>query len=60
MTKEQLMNNLYEIICNNIEDLDYENGANLWLTKTNEIYINLNDSEDMFKLEISEVKNEIN
>lgn len=60
MTKEELMNNLYDIITNNIDNLNYENGANFWLTKTNEIYIELNESEDMFKLEISEVKDENN
>ena len=32
MTKKQLMNNLYEIIAEHIEELAYENGASVYLT----------------------------
>ena len=32
MTKEQLMNNLYEIIAEHVEELAYENGASVYLT----------------------------
>ena len=50
MTKEQLMNNLYEIIAEHIEELAYENGASVYLTNKNELYIDLNDSEQVFVL----------
>lgn len=50
MTKEQLMNNLYEIIAEHIEELAYENGASIYLTDKNELYIDLNDSEQVFVL----------
>lgn len=56
MTKEQLMNNLYDIITNNIEDLEHENGANMFLTEDNKIYIQLEDTEQMFVLNIEEEK----
>ena len=32
MTKEQLMDNLYEIIAEHVEELAYENGASVYLT----------------------------
>ena len=32
MTKEQLMDNLYEIIAEHVEELAYENGASIYLT----------------------------
>ena len=50
MAKEQLMNNLYEIITEHIEELAYENGANIYLTDKNELYIDLNDTEQVFVL----------
>lgn len=50
MTKEQIMNFLYEIIAENIEELAYENGATIYLTNKNELYIDLNDSEQVFVL----------
>lgn len=50
MTKEQLMNNLYEIIAEHIEELAYENGASIYLTDKNELYIDLNDTEQVFVL----------
>ena len=50
MTIENLMNNLYEIISNHIEELQNENGANIYLTDNNEIYIELNENEQMFVL----------
>ena len=56
MTKEQLMNNLYDIITNNVEDFEYEDGANMYLDNSNNIYIELNDNEKMFVLSIEEVK----
>ena len=56
MTKEQLMNNLYEIIAEHIEELAYENGASIYLTDKNELYIDLNDSEQVFVLNVKEEK----
>lgn len=56
MTKEQLMNNLYDIITNNIEELRNEDGANMCLSDDNKIYIELNDNGKMFVLSIEEVK----
>lgn len=56
MNKEQLMNNLYEIIAEHIEELAYENGANIYLTDKNEIHIELNDSEQVFVLNVKEEK----
>lgn len=50
MIKEQLMNNLYEIIAEHIEELAYENGASIYLTNKNELYIDLNDTEQVFVL----------
>ena len=32
MTKEQLMDNLYEIIAEHVEEVAYENGASIYLT----------------------------
>ena len=32
MTKEQLMDNLYKIIAEHVEELAYENGASVYLT----------------------------
>ena len=56
MTKEQLMNNLYEIIAEHIEKLQHEDGANICLTDKNEIYIELNDTEQVFVLKAEEEK----
>lgn len=56
MTKEYLINNLYDIITKHIEELDYENGVNIYLTDKNELYIDLNDNKQMFILSIKEVK----
>ena len=56
MTKEQLMNNLYEIIAEHIEELQHEDGANIYLTDKNEIYIELNDTEQVFVLNAKEEK----
>lgn len=50
MNKEQLMNNLYDIIAEHIEELAYENGANIYLTDKNEICIELNNSNQVFVL----------
>lgn len=50
MTKEQLIENIYEIISNHIDELKYEDGANIYLTNENEIYIKLNDNEQVFVL----------
>ena len=54
MTKEQLMNNLYEIIAEHIEELRYENGASIYLTDKNELHIDLNDNEQVFVLNVKE------
>lgn len=54
MNKEQLMNNLYNIIAEHIDKLDYEDGANIYLTDKNEIYIELNNSNQVFILNVSE------
>lgn len=54
MNKEQLMNNLYDIIAERIDKLDYEDGANIYLTDKNEIYIELNNSNQVFILNVSE------
>ena len=56
MTKEQLMNNLYEIIAEHIEELQHEDGANIYLTDKNEIYIELNDTEQVFVLKAEKEK----
>lgn len=56
MNKEQLMNNLYDIIAEYIEELAYENGANIYLTDKNEIYIELNNSKQVFVLNVKESK----
>lgn len=56
MNKEQLMNNLYEIISNHIDELKYEDGANLYLTKNNKLFIDLNNYEQLFELTIKEEK----
>lgn len=56
MSKEQLMNNLYEIIAECIEDLAYENGASIYLTDKNELYIYLNDNKQGFVLKAEEVE----
>lgn len=56
MTKEQLMNNLYEIIAEHIEELQHEDGANIYLTDKNELYIDLNNSEQVFVLKAEEEK----
>ena len=56
MIKEQLMNNLYEIIAEHIEELAYENGASIYLTDKNELYIDLNNSEQVFVLNVKEEK----
>lgn len=57
MNKEELMNNLYDIISENIEDFAYENGANIFLTNDNELYIQINGTEQMFVLSAKEMKN---
>lgn len=54
MNKEQLMNNLYDIIAEHIDKLDYEDGANIYLTDKNEIYIELNNSNRVFVLNVKE------
>ena len=54
MNKEQLMNNIYDIIAEHIDKLDYEDGANIYLTDKNEIYIELNNSNQVFVLNVSE------
>ena len=54
MNKYQLMNNLYDIIAEHIDKLDYEDGANIYLTDKNEIYIELNNSNQVFILNVSE------
>ena len=54
MNKEQLMNNLYDIIAEHIDKLDYEDGANIYLTDKNEIYIELNNSNQVFILNVKE------
>ena len=54
MDKEQLMNNLYDIIAEHIDELDYENGTNIYLTDKNEICIELNNSNKVFILNVSE------
>ena len=54
MNKEQLMNNLYNIIAEHIDKLDYEDGSNIYLTDKNEIYIELNNSNQVFILNVSE------
>ena len=54
MNKDQLMNNLYDIIAEHIDKLDYEDGANIYLTDKNEIYIELNNSNQVFILNVSE------
>ena len=54
MNKEQLMNNLYDIIAEHIDKLDYEDGSNIYLTDKNEIYIELNNSNQVFVLNVSE------
>jgi hypothetical protein len=54
MTKEYLINNLYDIITKHVEELDYENGANIYLTDKNELYIDLNGNEQIFILSIGE------
>lgn len=56
MNKGQLMNNLYDIIAEHIDELDYEDGANIYLTDKNEIHIELNDSEQVFVLNVKEEK----
>ena len=56
MAKEQLMNNLYEIIAEHIEELQHEDGANIYLTDKNELYIDFNDSEQVFVLNVKEEK----
>lgn len=54
MNKEELMNNLYDIITNNIDELQAEEGANIWLTTDNELYIQVNDTEQVFVLNAKE------
>ena len=54
MNKYQLMNNLYDLIAEHIDKLDYEDGANIYLTDKNEIYIELNNSNQVFILNVSE------
>lgn len=54
MNKEQLMNNLYDIIAEHIDELDYEDGANIYLTKNNKLFIDLNNYEQLFELTIEE------
>ena len=54
INKEQLMNNLYEIIAEHIEELAYENGASIYLTDKNELHIDLNDSKQVFVLNVKE------
>ena len=54
MNKDQLMNNLYDIIAEHIDKLDYEDGANICLTDKNEIYIELNNSNQVFVLNVKE------
>ena len=54
MNKEQLMNNLYDIIAEHIDKLDYEDGANIYLTDKNEIYIELNNSNRVFVLNVKD------
>ena len=56
MNKEQLMNNLYDIIAEHIEELAYENGSNIYWTDKNEIYIELNNSNQVFILNVKESK----
>lgn len=54
MNKKQLMNNLYDIIAEHIDKLDYEDGANIYLTDKNEIYIELNNSNRVFVLNVKD------
>lgn len=54
MNKEQLMNNLYDIIAEHIDKLDYEDVSNIYLTDKNEIYIELNNSNQVFVLNVKE------
>ena len=54
MNKEQLMNNLYNIIAEHIDKLDYEDGSNIYLTDKNEIYIELNNSNQVFVLNVKD------
>lgn len=56
MNKEQLMNNLYDIIAEHIEKLAYENGASIYLTDKSEICIELNNSNQVFVLNVKESK----
>lgn len=54
MDKEQLTNNLYDIIAEHIDELDYEDGTNIYLTDKNEICIELNNSNQLFILNAKE------
>ena len=54
MDKEQLTNNLYNIIAEHIDELDYEDGTNIYLTDKNEICIESNNSNQLFILNAKE------
>lgn len=50
---DKLLNNIYEIITNHIEELESEMGNDICLTTDNKLYITF-ENEQVFKIEIKE------
>ena len=54
--KKELLENIYEIITENAENIKVENGVNIFYTQNNKIFIEINENGKLFEINIKEVK----
>lgn len=54
--KNRILENIYDIINNNIDEIKVNEGVNIYYTKNNKIFIETNDSIRLFEITIKEVK----
>jgi hypothetical protein len=51
-----LLENIYDIITENAENIKVENGVNIHYTQNNKIFIETNDDVRLFEITIKEVE----
>ena len=54
--EKELLENIYEIITENVENIKVENGVNIFYTQNNKIFIEINENGKLFEINIKEVK----
>ena len=54
--EKELLENIYEIITENADSIKIEDGVNIFYTQNNKIFIERNDDETLFEINIKEVK----